>query len=341
MTDLVQKAQGMGIKVWTVTKLTELLSKLAPPQQTALKADNLSAVLEDERIHGTRERDLNAPRADHYYFKPGNKFVLVEDATGKSRTIIAKEYESAEPYPCIFQTFLRPANVAATGPISNPRARAWALYVDRVPFNGERPPAELRRCVSAADLQRLQAPSTPLVPEPVPYQNASGNSVVITDAVGSTSTANNTPAFHPALNRAAIAQMSKRVQVLKNNVQRDSQTRRASTGFTAAPIKQTVTQEQLVRMLRQPCQWCEKYWVLNAGRWPPPCDDEHGPDEDCEKCHPGCEGRGRGLCHTGRGEYKRGWAGALAGKVDPGRDARCERGSGGLHQSRRVEVLDV
>ncbi len=65
----------------------------------------------------------------------------------------------------------------------------------------------------------------------------------------------NTPAFHPALSKTAIAQMSKRVQVLKNNVQRISQTRRASTSFTP-PIKQRVSQEQLVEMLRaQKARW--------------------------------------------------------------------------------------
>lgn len=236
-------------------ELTDMLSKLAPAQNTATKADNLSAVLEDERIHGTRERDLNAPRADYYYFKPGNKYVLVEDATGKSRTIIAKEYESAETFPSLFQTFLRPTAVPICA-TTQLRDRAWALFVNRVPYNGEQPPADLRRSASAVNLQsRLQAPNTPLVPEPVPYQNASGNSVVITDAIGSTSTANNTPAFHPALSKTAIAQMSKRVQVLKNNVQRNSQTRRASTGFTA-PVKQRVTQAQLIEMLRaQKAPW--------------------------------------------------------------------------------------
>lgn len=233
-----------------------MLSKLAPAQNTVSKADNLSAVLEDERLHGTRERDVNAPRADHYYFKTGNKFVLLEDATGKSRTIIAKEYESAEAYPTLFQTYLRPTGVVSTCSRMDVRARAWALFVNRTPHNGEQPPVELRRTVSAANLQsRWQAPYTPLVPEPVPYQNASGNSVVITDAIGSTSTANNTPAFHPALSKTAIAQMSKRVQVLKNNVQRNSQTRRASTSFTP-PIKQRVSQEQLVEMLRsQKARW--------------------------------------------------------------------------------------
>ncbi len=90
-----------------------MLSKLAPTQSTVSKADNLSAVLEDERIHGTRERDVNAPRADHYYFKTGNKFVLLEDANGKSRPIIAKEYESAEAYPTLFQTYLRPTGVVS------------------------------------------------------------------------------------------------------------------------------------------------------------------------------------------------------------------------------------
>lgn len=50
---------------------------------------NLSQMLKQERLHGTTE---TAMRSDYHYFAKQNCYVLVEDATGEHRAIIAQEY---------------------------------------------------------------------------------------------------------------------------------------------------------------------------------------------------------------------------------------------------------
>lgn len=188
-----------------------MLAKIAPVE---VINDSLHTLLEDERLHGTRERDLSAPRPDYYYFKPGSKYLLIEDATGKHKPIMVKEYSTKDvEYPVLFDGFLRvSSSVACNVPIDKIRTRAIRLYVDRKSFEGEAPPGELRRSTSLRSF-----PGTPRLAAPAaPYQNASGNSVVITSNIASTSNANPSPAF-PTLGKGTLAQMSKRVQVLKGN----------------------------------------------------------------------------------------------------------------------------
>jgi hypothetical protein len=192
-------------------ELSDMLAKIAPVE---VINDSLHTLLEDERLHGTRERDLSAPRPDYYYFKPGSKYLLIEDATGKHKPIMVKEYSTKDvEYPVLFDGFLRvSSSVACNVPIDKIRARAIRLYVDRKSFEGEAPPGELRRSTSLRSF-----PGTPKLAAPAaPYQNASGNSVVITSNIASTSNANPSPAF-PTLGKGTLAQMSKRVQVLKGN----------------------------------------------------------------------------------------------------------------------------
>ncbi|WVQ96551.1 hypothetical protein IAU59_003656 [Kwoniella sp. CBS 9459] len=282
VTDLVQKAEAMNMKVWTVKKLADILSRIAPVENS--NKDSLSTLLEDEKLHGTRERDFSAPRPDYYYFKPGNKYLLVEDATGKHRTVLVKEYshnsKEGPEWPILYDGFLRvSSSMQSTVPVEKVRERAWSLYVDREPFEGEQPPNCIKRSTS------LRAfPSTPRLPEAQPYHEASGNSVVLTSTTASTSTAG-TPLFGgfngvPGLGAnkdRAIMQMSKRVQVLKGNArlaasmkQQEPESaqrhdhlhqqplsdklpppRRASTGFAPPPAKTFMTQDQVVKMLQQ------------------------------------------------------------------------------------------
>ena len=220
----------------TVSELSDILDRLAPVGQSAtIPHNSLSTLLEDERLHGTRERDANAPRPDWYYFRPGSKYLLVEDATAKHRTILVKEYQSqaqaaktgsqtglvtgtAPEYPVLYETFLKLTTSSESHvPVQRIRDRAYRLYVDRLPWGHEQPPSTLKRSTSLCSI-----PGTPSVPDTLPYQHASGNSVVITSNIASTSTANHSPAFMngmPALGagKGPIMQMSKRVQVLKGN----------------------------------------------------------------------------------------------------------------------------
>jgi regulatory subunit for Cdc7p protein kinase len=231
------------------------------------KTDSLHTLLEDEKVHGTRERDVTAPRPDYYYFKPGSKYVLIEDAIAKHRPVLVKEYNQGKDgpeYPVLYEAFLRPSSANQHNlPADKVRERAWALYVDRDSYDGEHPPAELRRSNSLRSF-----PDTPQLPDASGFQAASGNSQIITSNIASTSTANYSPIFpdgFQALGRnRGIAQLS-RVQVLKSNATKRNlgdfnlNHRRATTGSSSSsssssssyPTKTFMTQDQLVRMLRQ------------------------------------------------------------------------------------------
>ncbi|GMK57303.1 hypothetical protein CspeluHIS016_0401370 [Cutaneotrichosporon spelunceum] len=227
-TDLRSKAEEYGIKVWTVKKLSEMLDTLDPIN--VVERDSLSHLLADEKLHGTRERDESAPRPDHYYFRPGSKYVLIEDATGKNRTVMVKEYSSKEQdWPVLHEQFLRltsscalPRSIKSVDHLHRDlRARAMALYVNHEQYNGEEPPApSLKRSASEREF------SVPALPEPeeLSYVKASGNSVVLTSNVASTSTnnTNHTPGGvlvqHQAGGRRGAMQVSKRVEVLKRSL---------------------------------------------------------------------------------------------------------------------------
>lgn len=259
-----------------ITELADILDRLAPVGQAAVQNNSLSTLLQDEKLHGTRERDANAPRPDWYYFRTGSKYILVEDATSKHRTILVKEYQapskSAPEYPILFETFLKPAPTAETNvPIKDLRARAWSLYVDQEPWKGEPLPAS----VQPATVSLRSIIGTPSGPDLQPYHQASGNSVVITSNIASTSTANYSPAFanngQPALGAnkdRAIMQMSKRVQVLKGNAARsklgpsksltyEPPSRRSSvsvstgSGATSLQDRTFMTQSQVLAVLRR------------------------------------------------------------------------------------------
>lgn len=254
--------------LYWLLELAEMLARLLPSHSTLAAAESLRTLLEDEKLHGTRERDLNAPRPDFYYFQPGSKYLLVEDATGKHRTIMVKEYSYSQKdgpeYPLLYDSFLRISSSMQTStPTDQIRERAWTLYVDRAPYGDELPPVDLKRSTSLRNL-----PGTPKLPEAQPYQHASGNSVTLTSTIASTSNTNQSPAYvggHPAMTakERAIMQMSKRVQVLKGNARlaaaKRSQSldfgslmpsRRASTGQMPPP-RTFMTQEQVVKMLQQ------------------------------------------------------------------------------------------
>lgn len=231
-------------------------------------------MLAEEKLHGTRERDQSAPRPDYYYFRPGSKYVLIEDATGRNRTVMVKEYTAKEQgWPVLHEQFLRltsscslPRSIKSVDHLHRDlRARAMALYVNHESYNGEEPPApSLKRSSSMRDF------SIAPMPEELPYVKASGNSVVLTSNIASTSTANNNPTpggglvQHPVGKRGSL-QVSKRVEVLKRNMpasrpdsvarlpglgRRKSMTD-TTTGSSFIASKEFLSQAQVVAMLRQ------------------------------------------------------------------------------------------
>lgn len=183
-----------------------------------------------------------------------------------------KEYQpqpakTAPEYPILYDSFLKLTSSSETNlRIDELRERAWTLYVDQCAYRGEQPPARSKRSSSL-----LAIPGTPSVPDVQPYHHASGNSVVITSNIASTSTANHSPAFvngvpglGTAASRGPIMQMSKRVQVLKGNAAKRGSSsyspiieppmpRAAHNGHQSSSTgrRTFMTQEQVVAMLRK------------------------------------------------------------------------------------------
>ncbi|OBZ68327.1 Hsk1-interacting molecule 1, partial [Grifola frondosa] len=99
---LVKKAIAFNMKVWSASKLTNVLDRCqvpattttAPPAPatTLAKERSLTRLLESERLHGTTERDPTQRRHDYAYFSKGTYFVLVEDMKQELATISALEY---------------------------------------------------------------------------------------------------------------------------------------------------------------------------------------------------------------------------------------------------------
>lgn len=219
-----------------------LLAGSAASVKAPSRLNDLTFLLEDEKINGTRERDTTAPRADYYYFAQDSVHLLIEDAAGEHRPIMAKQYERQrgsnveQPWPVLHRSFLRLTESARTHPIppSEQRERIWQMYVEREGWNGEYAPDE------DEDMPWLQASREPgtldLCDAKIaagdvdkPYQAASGNSVVLTSNIAST-TSNarsggiggagtpNGMGFGGILGASRdkrLVQMSKRVQLLK------------------------------------------------------------------------------------------------------------------------------
>ncbi|KAI0066229.1 hypothetical protein BV25DRAFT_1821148 [Artomyces pyxidatus] len=94
---LLIKAVEWKMKIWTVAKLESVLDRcqpnLIPPATRAASGpQNLSRLLQSERLHGTTERDPTQKHLGFQYFSKGTYFVLVEDLSEQVRTIHHVEY---------------------------------------------------------------------------------------------------------------------------------------------------------------------------------------------------------------------------------------------------------
>lgn len=186
---------------------------------------SLPALLREEQLYGTRERDPFVPRSDTYYFK--GHYLLVEDSTGEHRPIIAKEYDrpgrQEDPqWPVLwggcegrvaFYHYLGPqrthrrvlptyTNAPVPAPAGNaPQAATTAkngghaLAAARAVANGAAP--SLRRAVSMQALHKANATGLGAVTDKNGhvdggYIAASGNSQIIT-STNATSTRSGAP----------------------------------------------------------------------------------------------------------------------------------------------------
>ncbi|KZT56684.1 hypothetical protein CALCODRAFT_497180 [Calocera cornea HHB12733] len=243
--DLLTKALHFGMKVWSVEKLTSVLDRIQLPASPDLQTPNLSHLLADERLHGTRERDPTALRPDYTYFQRGSYFVLVEDMSGEHCPIMSKQYDRPNkgdrpPWPCLY------ADKNASGPFSpgyeestseeKPIANisrdvSTASAVAAAPAAAlmkAKRPADLRKVLSMNNVKRAAAArGTPDASQAVQaphdrnaYIAASGNSVSVTSAIA-TSARSGTGAVLPGtLAHTANKQLQERLrqQVLTNRL---------------------------------------------------------------------------------------------------------------------------
>ncbi|KIJ39930.1 hypothetical protein M422DRAFT_32530 [Sphaerobolus stellatus SS14] len=110
---LVRDAVQLNKKIWNVAKLESVLNRLRPFDSTTWHGKNeepspaLTELLENERIHGTLERDPRERRHDYAYFTKGSYFLLIEDIKSELAPIGIMEYpgpsrEDKTPYPVLY-----------------------------------------------------------------------------------------------------------------------------------------------------------------------------------------------------------------------------------------------
>lgn len=207
------------------------------------KDSDLSALLEDERLHGTRERDFLAKRPDWHYFQDDAPYLLVEDALGEYRSILTKVYDKptssqVPAWPVLYNTFLKPSrdvlNRASTAKPEKLRERAIALWVKREAYGEEKPPPlkststlfdalankPVTRSVSMNNISGVDSTRFRKEDSMAPYAPASGNSVVLTSNIASTTSQRHGPDVSrhgiPDYGKdKRIVQMNRRVQLLK------------------------------------------------------------------------------------------------------------------------------
>lgn len=182
--DVLHKAQQFEMKLWRLSKLQSILSVLlaedTPVEGT--RAD-LSQMLHQEKVHGTTERDPLALRSDYHYFGKNTYHVLVTDATGEHRPIMAAEYDRAAP--------------EITGrtpwPVLYGELEGRGLFVPADSRDRERAArAEPKNNTYIASLRRTRLADTPesSVGPPTPSLMASDNSIALLSTVPSTTSTN-------------------------------------------------------------------------------------------------------------------------------------------------------
>ncbi|CBQ67784.1 related to Hsk1-interacting molecule 1 [Sporisorium reilianum SRZ2] len=204
--DILVKAQGFGIKVWQFEKLQNVLMRLMKlsPRDLDTPANtkqDLSQMLEKEKVFGSTERDPATARSSWHYFEKSACYVLVEDATLEHRPIMCTEFQYTRedkaqhlppPWPVIYgQTAGRcPFTYYAPKKSTPKEADADTQSAPRLGVQ-----QSLRRAVSLNNMVRsnLGPACRPHVP-PIRtndarqqgYPMASGNSVSITSNIAST-----------------------------------------------------------------------------------------------------------------------------------------------------------
>lgn len=180
--DLLYKAQRFEMKLWRLSKLQNILSVLLAEETPAEAARaDLSQMLQQEKVHGTTERDPAALRSDYHYFGKNTYYVLVTDATGEHRPIIAAEYDRNAP-----ETGKTP------WPVLHGEIEGRGLFVPVDARERERAARAGPRNTYIASLRRAQRfdMACSSAGPPTPNLMASDNSIALASTVASTTSTN-------------------------------------------------------------------------------------------------------------------------------------------------------
>ncbi|SPO20961.1 related to Hsk1-interacting molecule 1 [Ustilago trichophora] len=248
--DLLVKAQGFGIKVWQFEKLQTVLMRLMQLSPRDLEApikQDLSQMLEKEKVFGTSERDPATARPTFHYFEKSACYVLVEDATLEYRPIMCTEFKYTRedrvqclppPWPVVYgQT---PGRCPFT---YYPPKRSTPKEEDGETQSAARPCAQqsLRRAVSLNNMVRSNH-GPAFRPQIAPIRTneqrqqecpmASGNSVSITSNIAST-TSN---IFTDQQNGATVGlPQNRRVAELNRRMHMSNASNRPARALNASP----------------------------------------------------------------------------------------------------------
>lgn len=234
--DPLARAQEWGIKIWTVEKFWNTINLITGSDfngtsATAAGKQDLAQLLHHEKVHGTSERDLNAPRDGIQYFDKRAIYILIEDATGEHRAIMCQEYDrqsdpsDAPPWPklygdeegrCPFTKYERKRRSQRRPAVDDGRqtsnSKATPAHLARVAGDGGGEAASYSRNVSPAPgIDSMQGCASPA------YQMASGNSVsVVSNMTSVAGTGSHTNLASLAAQDKRVAQLNRRMVPANN-----------------------------------------------------------------------------------------------------------------------------
>ncbi|KAK7206339.1 Dfp1/Him1, central region-domain-containing protein [Myxozyma melibiosi] len=105
VTDIISQAKQRAMKLWTFEKLLRFLAHLQDTPSASVQgtsttrhtvtasdtSNNLTRMLQEEKITGPADSDPRARREDFHYFK--GPYLFIRDGTGQYRPIMVREYQ--------------------------------------------------------------------------------------------------------------------------------------------------------------------------------------------------------------------------------------------------------
>lgn len=205
--DVVSKALEYKMRVWNTEKFWSTMSTLLGQDlndDTTRSRQDLAQMLRNEKIHGTSERDVTAPRDDMYYFDKRSIYIFVGDATQEHRPIMNFEFDQSKldlenpPWPKLYGEEEGRCPFTKMDPERRRRRQQRRLAMEEQAAERARQEHEMReqqlnahrektyrRSVSHSTVALLQSATPDPCPTPTedrfreasPYALASGNSV--------------------------------------------------------------------------------------------------------------------------------------------------------------------